>query len=113
MITKNLMLGLLLFAYTAGAFAQWKPVGDNLKTTWGENLHPDAVWQEYPRPIMERQEWQNLNGLWNYAILPKGTSEPSKFDGKILVPFCVESSLSGAGKDLREKQELWYQRDFT
>ena len=33
--------------------AQWKPQGEEMKTVWGEALNPDAVWQEYPRPIME------------------------------------------------------------
>lgn len=107
-----LVLGLVLVSATS-SLAQWKPAGDNLKTTWGENLDPDKVWQEYPRPIMERLEWQNLNGLWNYAILPTGAVEPTNFNGKILVPFCVESSLSGVQKPLTEKQELWYEREFT
>ena len=107
-----LCLGVLI-AIPALAQAQWKPAGDNLKTTWGQNLNPDAVWQEYPRPIMARTDWQNLNGMWEYAILPKGQTEPTTYDGKILVPFCVQSSLSGVQKPVSEKQELWYRRDFT
>lgn len=68
---------------------------------------------EYPRPIMERDKWQNLNGLWDYAILPMGQQEPQTFDGKILVPFAVESSLSGVQKKLGKEKELWYRRTFT
>jgi len=62
---------------------------------------------------MERPDWQNLNGLWNYAVLPLGQSAPTTFDGKILVPFAIESSLSGVGKTLGAEKELWYQREFT
>lgn len=62
---------------------------------------------------MERADWQNLNGEWEYAILPKGQAEPTSFDGNILVPFAVESSLSGVQKEVGEKNELWYKRTFT
>ncbi|MDR1783280.1 MAG: beta-galactosidase, partial [Dysgonamonadaceae bacterium] len=68
---------------------------------------------EYPRPILERTEWKNLNGLWDYAILPANAAEPAKFDGKILVPFAVESSLSGVQKTVGKENELWYRRNFT
>ena len=68
---------------------------------------------EYPRPLMERSEWQNLNGEWEYAIKPLGEVEPASFDGNILVPFAVESSLSGVQKEVGEKNELWYKRSFT
>ena len=92
------------------AMAQWAPAGDNLKTHWGENIDPENVWPEYPRPIMERPEWDNLNGLWNYAIRPQGEPKPAEFDGQILVPFAVESSLSGVMKPLGPKNALWYER---
>ncbi len=62
---------------------------------------------------MERSQWENLNGLWDYAILPVGKQTPTSFDGKILVPFAVESSLSGVQKRLGSENELWYQREFT
>ena len=62
---------------------------------------------------MERPEWQNLNGEWEYAIKPLGETEPASFDGNILVPFAVESSLSGVQKEVGEKNELWYKRTFT
>ena len=103
---------LLCVAFTT-ASAQWKPAGDNLKTEWGENLDPNNVLPEYPRPIMEREKWQNLNGLWNYAIRPKGEAKPDTFDGDILVPFAVESSLSGVMKTVWPHEELWYEREFT
>ena len=93
--------------------AQWQPAGDKMKTKWASEINVDNVLPEYPRPIMERAEWQNLNGLWNYAILPVGKQEPTNFDGEILVPFAVESSLSGVQKMLGKDNELWYQREFT
>ena len=95
------------------AFAQWHPAGDKIKTRWASQIDANNVLPEYPRPIMERAEWQNLNGLWNYAILPIGKQTPSTFDGKILVPFAIESSLSGVQKKVGRENELWYQREFT
>lgn len=92
--------------------AQWKPAGDKIKTRWASEIDVNNVLTEYPRPIMERAEWQNLNGLWNYAILPVG-QQPSNYDGEILVPFAVESSLSGVQKRVGADNELWYQREFT
>lgn len=105
----------LLFALcaTLTASAQWQPAGDNLKTDWGKNLDPENVLPEYPRPIMERERWQNLNGLWDYAIRPKNEAKPTSFDGEILVPFAVESSLSGVMKPLGQHKALWYDREFT
>lgn len=94
------------------AYAQWKPAGDKIKTVWAEQVNPQQVLPEYPRPIMERADWQNLNGEWDYAIRPKGEVEPVTFDGKILVPFAVESSLSGVQQMVGEANELWYKRTF-
>lgn len=109
---KNFLTMLLALALCGSTFAQWKPAGDKIKTSWGEQLDPKNVLPEYPRPIMERNDWKNLNGLWKYAITPKGTPAPAAYQGDILVPFAVESSLSGVGKMINEKEELWYQRTF-
>ncbi|MFA6862398.1 MAG: sugar-binding domain-containing protein [Dysgonamonadaceae bacterium] len=103
----------LTFFLNLSIFAQWHPAGDKIKTKWASQIDVNNVLPEYPRPIMERAEWQNLNGLWNYAILPAGQQVPSNFDGEILVPFAVESSLSGVQKMLGKENELWYQRKFT
>ena len=109
---KNFLTMLLALALCSSTFAQWKPAGDKIKTSWGEQLDPKNVLPEYPRPIMERSDWKNLYGLWKYAITPKGTPAPAAYQGDILVPFAVESSLSGVGKMINEKEELWYQRTF-
>jgi len=103
----------LIFIGISTSFAQWKPAGDKIKTSWAEKINVTNVLSEYPRPLMERPEWQNLNGLWEYAIRTTGTAEPAKFDGSILVPFAVESSLSGVQKTVGQENELWYKRSFT
>jgi beta-galactosidase/beta-glucuronidase len=93
--------------------AQWKPAGDKIKTPWAEQVNPSNVLPEYPRPLMERGAWANLNGLWEYALTPLGAPEPQAFEGQILVPFAIESSLSGVQKEVGEANELWYKREFT
>ena len=108
--TSNLIASLLL---VSNLLAQWSPQGNKIKTKWAEELDLNNILPEYPRPIMERTDWKNLNGLWEYAIRPAGETEPESFDGKILVPFAVESSLSGVMKELGEKNELWYKLEFN
>lgn len=110
---KKLFIALSLVTFfSLESSAQWKPAGDKIKTEWAEQIDPSNVLPEYPRPIMQRNDWKNLNGLWDYAIIDKGGHIPADFEGKILVPFAVESSLSGVGKRINEKQELVYQRSF-
>lgn len=110
---KKILLSMLLSACTLFAgFAQWEPAGDKIKTTWSEQVNPNEVLPEYPRPIMERTNWESLNGLWEYAIINKGAALPEVFDEQILVPFAIESALSGVGKRVSEKQELVYRRNF-
>ena len=109
---KNLIVSFFLLV-TCSLFAQWQPAGDKIKTRWATEIDVNNVLPEYPRPIMERAEWQNLNGLWNYAIQPVGKQKPAGFEGEILVPFAIESSLSGVQKRVGRDNELWYQREFT
>ena len=90
----------------------WKPAGDKIKTKWAEQVDVNSVLPEYPRPILKREEWKNLNGLWDYSIQAVGQERPSKSDGKILVPFAVESSLSGVMKRVGHENELWYETNF-
>ncbi len=92
---------------------QWKPAGDKIMTEWAEKIDPANVLPEYPRPQQVRDDWQNLNGLWEYAITAKDAARPSDFDGQILVPFAVESALSGVGRSLTAEDALWYSREFT
>lgn len=110
---KNIAMIALSLLATGAASAQYAPAGDKIRTPWAEQIDVNNVWKEYPRPIMERTAWKNLNGLWSYAVKPKGEAQPMKWDGEILVPFCIESSLSGVGKTLGDKNELWYNRTFT
>ena len=91
---------------------EWAPVGDRIITVWGENLDPADVLPEYPRPQMVREQWVNLNGLWEYAIAPI-EAVPEEMDGHILVPFAVESALSGVGRAVTENDALWYSREIT
>lgn len=110
---KKTLLVCCALALTVCAQAQWKPAGDKIKTKWAEQINPKNVLPEYPRPQLERTDWVNLNGEWEYAIKPKGEIEPQAFDGNILVPFAVESSLSGVQKEVGDANELWYKRTFS
>ncbi|MCR4957999.1 MAG: beta-galactosidase [Prevotella sp.] len=91
---------------------EWAPQGYKIKTRWAAEVNPQQPLPEYPRPQMVRDEWLNLNGLWDYAINTKRTI-PTEWDGQILVPFPVESSLSGVMRMLDKNNFLWYQRTFT
>ncbi|UCF15737.1 MAG: hypothetical protein JSW59_20270 [Phycisphaerales bacterium] len=94
------------------ADAAWQPAKGPLMTRWGKRITPENVHREYPRPQMVRKDWLNLNGLWEYAIRPKAEERPKKFDGPILVPFPVESALSGVMKPVGQENRLWYRRTF-
>jgi len=116
MKTYSLAVGILsaalLISCSDAGENDWAPVGDRIMTVWGEELNPSDVLSEYPRPQMVREEWMNLNGLWEYAITP-ADAEPGKMDGNILVPFAVESALSGVGRAVGENEALWYVREFV
>ncbi len=119
-----LIIGGLLASLSPFAIAQTAPPKpDQVRTApimsrWEKQLTADNAWREYPRPQLVRQRWQNLNGLWDYAITPKTAPAPTTFSGapdrgQILVPFCVESTVSKVNKPLADDQRLWYRRSFT
>ncbi|MEO6239023.1 MAG: sugar-binding domain-containing protein [Vicinamibacterales bacterium] len=84
-----------------------------LQTRWAAQVTADRVLPEYPRPQLARKAWANLNGPWRYAITPANAPRPAGFSARILVPFPIESQLSGAGVWVAPDQRLWYRRAFT
>lgn len=89
------------------------PFKTHLITKWGAKVNAENAWQQYPRPQLTRKQWTNLNGHWDYAITPKKQkSTPKKWNGKILVPYCLESKLSGVQRLLAPEEALWYRRSF-
>ena len=91
----------------------WEPAHGPLLTRWAADVTPDAPLPEYPRPQLVRSEWQSLNGLWNYAISGGQAERPTNWQGEILVPFPIESALSGVMKRVTPEERLWYRRSFT
>jgi beta-galactosidase/beta-glucuronidase len=89
------------------------PAADTIRSPWAGKLDPANPLPEYPRPILVRPDWQNLNGQWDCAITPKGAPLPASFDSKITVPFPAESALSGLAKPIGPDNELWYRRSFS
>lgn len=81
-------------------------------TRWAKDIDPRLPLPEYPRPQLTRADWQNLNGLWNYAVVPKNSAQPASWDGRILVPYPIESALSGVKRSFRPDEVLFYQRTF-
>ncbi|MBR5563824.1 MAG: beta-galactosidase [Bacteroidales bacterium] len=112
-MTRKLLFTFLALSVAISSFAQkWAPVGNNIKTEWASKIDPSNPLPEYPRPQMVRKNWVNLNGLWNYAIT-EASAESFKSEGRILVPYAVESSLSGVGRRITKNDALWYERSFS
>ena len=82
-----------------------------LYTRWGKNLDRDHVLEEYPRPLLMREDYQILNGWWDYAFTID-YKQPQQYEGRILVPFSPETALSGVGRQLKPDEYLWYRRNF-
>ena len=102
-----------LWVCSAAAAQEWQMAKGPLVTRWAKDVSPTNALPEYPRMQMVRKDWQNLNGLWEYTIKAKDDPQPTSFEGKILVPYPVESALSGVMKRVNQNQRLWYRRTFT
>lgn len=85
---------------------------EQLYTRWGKNLDRDHVLEEYPRPLLMREDYQILNGWWDYAFTID-YKQPQQYEGRILVPFSPETALSGVGRQLKPDEYLWYRRNFN
>jgi beta-galactosidase/beta-glucuronidase len=106
-------LAVVLCLFPAAASLADEPRREAMTTTWGDKVTADNAWQEYPRPQLERTNWTNLNGKWSYAVTPsESVATPEKWDGEILVPFCLESHLGGVKRELQSDEALWYRRTF-
>jgi hypothetical protein len=104
------LLALLVLAATLTPTPAWaQPSDAPLTTRWGAELDLAAVLPEYPRPQLVRDAWLNLNGPWDYALTDPDAEEPSDYLGEILVPFPLESQLSGVTVALGDRR-LWYRR---
>lgn len=102
-----------LYAVAQGQTGAYRMQQVQLQTRWAKEVSPANALKEYPRPQLVRQGWTNLNGLWDYAITRRNVVKPAEFQGKILVPFPLESALSGVKKALDPEELLWYKRRFN
>ena len=112
---RSILILILSFTLTNIMQSQasvWSITGNKIVTPWAEKINPLNPLPDYPRPQMVRNLWKNLNGLWDYAIIAKSDLLPQKFDGKILVPFAVESALSGVNKQVGPDKMLCYRTKF-
>ena len=112
-LASLLLLTLLMTLGQAALAQEWSPVKGRIMSSFGESVTPGNAWQEYPRPQMRRENWMNLNGLWEYSVLNRTAPGPTGYDGFVLVPFCLESALSGVGTGISPDQRIWYRRTFT
>lgn len=110
---KRMILGALAILACGGQGVLAQQAQHTLRTRWATEVTPTHVLPEYPRPQMVRAAWTSLNGSWDYAIIARGAIRPSAWDGKILVPFAVESQLSGVQRAVSPTQQLWYRRTFA
>jgi hypothetical protein len=102
----------VLVPATSAVGDDYQPADGPLLTRFAEDVSPENALPEYPRPQMERNQWLNLNGLWDYAITPEDQASVEEYEGEILVPYAVESALSGVMRRVDKANRLWYRRTF-
>ncbi|WP_285009638.1 sugar-binding domain-containing protein [Pedobacter faecalis] len=113
-LTKALLALAMPFCIQSDSQAQnWKPMTISIPTRWTKQVNAESPLPEYPRPQLVRKRWQNLNGIWEYAITAKNAEKPMKYVNKILVPYPIESSLSGVQRFLKPDEALWYKRNIS
>ena len=109
---KRISLLLIAIAYHCEGRAS-SDVETVLSTKWGQKVQKDSILVEYPRPQLVRSDWLNLNGEWDYGITHRDRTNTGVFTGKILVPFPIESKLSGVARSVTEQERVWYKRSFS
>jgi hypothetical protein len=109
---RCILSAVVLLFLAAGARAEWKPAKGPLFTRFAADVSPEKVHPEYPRPQMVRSQWRSLNGLWDLQVTGKDEKRPERYAEQILVPFPIESALSGVGRRVKPGERLWYRRTF-
>ncbi|MBN2210856.1 MAG: chitobiase/beta-hexosaminidase C-terminal domain-containing protein, partial [Sedimentisphaerales bacterium] len=109
----TLITAMVILGINIEAMGGYQPVEGHIMTRWAKEVRPDNALPEYPRPMMIRNNWMNINGLWDYAVTAKDAVKPGTWDGEILVPYPIESALSGVKKTVRSDQALWYHKNVA
>ena len=113
-VLRTAIVFLVILIHHCEAQDSWHPATVTLPTRWSKEVGPTNALPEYPRPQLVRTDWMNLNGLWDYTIADSGKNNVGgQYAGKILVPYPIESALSGVKKALLPSQRLWYHRNFA
>ena len=112
-LQRSLSLLFLFGSFQLLSAQEWRPAKAPLMTKWAKDVSPANAHPGYPRPQLVRKQWANLNGLWEFALTAKDDLPPEVYQGHILVPFPVESALSGVMQTVYETNRIWYRRPFN